>query len=86
MLEYGTAKILPRHMNSVLVESRDAFKVSTGKIVRDSFMKTKLLPLSPLGLTTNTQACAASVQISSVPNTTEINGIAHHTVAPIGLE
>ena len=67
MLKYGTTKFLPRHMNSVLVEARDAFKVSAGNIIRDRFVKTKLPPLSPPDLTTNTQACDPYIQVSYVP-------------------
>ena len=44
----------PHHINSILVESWDAFKVSSIKVIRDSFVKNKLLPLSPLDLTTTT--------------------------------
>ena len=65
MLKYGTKTFSPHHMNSVLVESWDAFKMSAGNIIRDSFAKTKLPPLRPNNLTTNTQACAASIQVSS---------------------
>ena len=64
MLKYVTTKFSPHHMNSILVEAWDAFKMSAGKITREIFAKTKL-PLSPTNLTTNTQACAASIQVSS---------------------
>ena len=39
MLKYVTTKHLPHHMNSVLVEARNAFKVSTGNIIRERFLK-----------------------------------------------
>ena len=55
MLKYGTTKFSPHHMNSVLVEAWDAFNISSVNIVRDSFAKTKLPPLIPHKLTTNTQ-------------------------------
>ena len=45
MLKYGTEKFLPHHMNYVLVEAWNAFKVSDGNIIRDIFVKTKLPPL-----------------------------------------
>ena len=64
ILKYGTTKFLPRHMNSILVESWDAFKVSAGNITSDKFVKIKLLPLKPPKLTTNTQLWAAAVQLS----------------------
>ena len=50
-------------MNSILVEAWDAFKVSTRKLVRDRFVKTKLDPLSIPNFTTQTQAYVASVQL-----------------------
>ena len=37
MLKYGTTRFQPHHMNSVLVEAWEAFKVSYGNIIRDSF-------------------------------------------------
>ena len=83
MLNYGMEKFLPRRMNSILVEAWGAFKVSTEKIIRDSFVKKKLPPLSPANFTTNTQACVASAQVSSGAKAEDINGIERHTVAPI---
>ena len=65
MMKYGTKTFSPHHMNFVLVEAWDAFKMSAGNIIRDSFAKTNLPPLSPPNLTTNNQACAASIQVSS---------------------
>ena len=44
MLKYGTPKHLPHHMISILVESLDAFKVSDGKFIRGSFVKTNIPP------------------------------------------
>ena len=64
ILKYGTTKFLPRHMNSVLVEAWDTFKVSADNIIRDRFAKINLPPLTPPYLTKNTQACAAFIQVS----------------------
>ena len=44
MLNYGTTKFSPHHMKSVLVEAWDAFKMSAGNKIRESFAKTKLPP------------------------------------------
>ena len=82
MLKYGTTRFQPRHMNSVLVETWEACKVSYVNIIRDSFTKTHILPLSPSNMVTNTQACVASVQTSSKG----INQIAEDTLAPIKLQ
>ena len=69
-------------MNSVLVETWKSFTVSSGNIIRDSFAKTRLLPLSPPNMITNTQAMVASVQTSSKG----INQISEDTLAPIELQ
>ena len=68
-------------MNSVLVETWEAFMVSSGNIIRDIFDKTQLHPLSPPNMKTNTQACVASIQTSSK----RINDIAEDTLKPIQL-
>ena len=82
MLKYGTTMFQPHHMKPVLVEAWDAFKVSSGKIIFDSFAKTHLLPLIPPNMITNTQAMLASVQTSSKG----INCIAGDRVAPSQLQ
>ena len=64
MLKYGMKNISPPHINSFLVEAWDIFKTSYGNIIRESLEKKKLLHIIPPKLTTNTQACAASIQIS----------------------
>ena len=55
MMKYGTTKFSPNNMNFVLVESWDAFKMSAGNIIRDSFAKPKAPPFIPTDLTTNIQ-------------------------------
>ena len=54
MLKYGTTKMLPHHTKSILVEAWCAFKVSAGKVISDSCVKTKLPPVSPPEFDTNT--------------------------------
>ena len=44
MLKYGTTSFKPHHMNYVLVEAWEAFNVSSGNIIVDSFAKTHLPP------------------------------------------
>ena len=65
ILTYEMTKFTPHHMNSVLVEAWYSFNISVGSIIRNRYSKTKLPPFIPLNLTTNTQACAASIQVSS---------------------
>ena len=82
MLKYGTTRFQPHHMKSVLIEAWEAFMVSSGNIIVDSFAKTHLLPLSPTTMLTNTQACVSSLQTSSKV----INHISGDTLAPIKLQ
>ena len=86
MLKYGTTKILPRHMNSILVVAWDSIKVSERKLIRNSFAKTKQTPLRTPDLTTNTQECSTSVQVTSVTKSGKTNEISLRTVAPIEVE
>ena len=65
MLNYGTTRFKPHQMKSILVETWEAFMVSSGNIIRESFAKTHLPPLSLTNMITNTQACVASVKIYS---------------------
>ena len=55
ILKYGNTRFQPHHMNSVLVEMWEAFKLSSGNITRYRFYKNRLLPLSPPNMITNTQ-------------------------------
>ena len=86
MLKYGTKKSVPFHINSILVESCNAFKVSAGNIIREIFVKTNIHPIRTHQLTTNTQVFVDSVQVSSVPKAEEINNISCHTVAHIEVQ
>ena len=82
MLNYGTTRFQPHHMNSVLVETWEAFALSYGNIIRYSFAETRLLPLIPPNMITNTQACVASVHTSSKG----INQIAEDTLTHVKLQ
>ena len=81
MLKYGNTRFQPHHMNSVLVEMWEAFKLSSGNITRYSFYKNHLLPLIPPNMITNIQACVAFIQTSSKV----FDHIAEDTLAPIKL-
>ena len=82
MLKYDTTRFQHYHMHSVLVETWEAFTVSSGNIIRDIFAKTCLPPLIPPIMITTTQTCVAFVQISSKC----INQIAEDTLEPIKLK
>ena len=81
MLEYVTPRFQAHHMISVLVETWEAFTVSTVNIIRDSFAKTRLLPLNTPNMITNTQACVAFIETSSKV----ISYIAEDTLSPMKL-
>ena len=82
MIKYGNTRFQPHHMNYVMVETWEAFTVSYGNIIRDTFAKTNLLPLSPPDMITNTQASVASVQTFSEG----INNITEAILAPIQFQ
>ena len=86
IMKYGMKMFLPQHMNSILVESWDTFKVSYREVIREIFVKNKLLPLISTGLTTNTQAFNTSVQVSSGSKDEETNEIPRHKVSPIEVK
>ena len=69
MLKYGNTTLQPHLMNSILVETWEAFMVSSGDIIRYSCTKTHLLPLSPPNMITTTHACyppSKSLQHASI--------------------
>ena len=65
IMNYGKAKHLPPHMESILEEAWDVFKVYSGITITYRFIKAKLPPPSPIYFSTNTQACVSSVKVSS---------------------
>ena len=81
MLEYGTMRFKPHHMNSVLFDTGEAFPVSSGNIIRDIFAKFHLPSLSPPNMIKDTQTCVDSIQISSK----SINQVVEDIRAPIRL-
>ena len=79
MLKYGTMSFKTHHMNYVLVETGEAFSVSSVNIIRDRFAQFHLPPLSPPNMIKDTQTCVASIQISSKG----INKFVEETHVPI---
>ena len=53
MRQHGTLKLTLSHMNYVLVETWESFKLSSTKITQKDFKKTRLLPLSLSGIDGN---------------------------------
>ena len=63
MRHHGTLKFIPPHMNSILVETWEAFKISSEIITHNDFKKTHLLLLYPLDIGKNHQACFSDTQM-----------------------
>ena len=78
MLKYVTTRFQTHHMSSVLFETGEAFTVTAGNIIRDSFAKTHQIPLIPPNMIKNKQEYVSSIQKSSKG----INHIAEDTLAP----
>ena len=62
MIHHGTLKFTLAHMNSALVATWEAFRLSTATITQKSFKSTHLLPLSPQDIDTNHKYCLAVTQ------------------------
>ena len=86
MRHHGTLKFITSHMNSVLIEIREAFKISSKTITQKFFKKTHLLLLYPLDIGTNHQDCPASTQQSNLEKADEVVCIANVSIAPIDME
>ena len=84
-MKFDTTTLLPHHMRSILGVSWETIKVSMRKITSDIFVKKNVIPLRPTKLTTNNQACVASVKHSSGSKAEVINRIARRTVVSINL-
>ena len=86
MIHHGTLAFTPAHMNSALVATWEAFKLSTATITQKSFKRTHLLPLSPPNIETNYQYCLAGTQQSNTEKADEIGRIAKSSIVPIDTE
>ena len=86
MRHHGTLKFITAHMNSVLIEIREDFKLSSMTITHKFFKKTDFLLLYPLDIGTNHQDCPASTQQSNLEKADEIGCIANVSIAPIDME
>ena len=73
-------------MNSILVEVWYEFKMSSGNITKENFVRKIYPPLSPPDFATNTHACVASVQVSSGSKSEDTNTISHQNVEPIKVQ
>ena len=85
MLKYGTTDFSPHHMILSWFNHGILSSCQLVTSVETYLIKKMYPPLIPKDLTKNTQVCAASIEVSSVSNTEEINNISLQTVAPIDL-
>ena len=76
MRKYGTLKFTPTHNNSVLVETRESFKISSMTTTNKYFKNKHLLPLSLSDIDTNHQACLVGTQQSKIDKLDDIGRIA----------
>ena len=65
MSNHGTIKFTPSHINSVLVETWSAFKISSAKITQESSKKTHLPP--PFPYWTKSQTTKLSYKLLKFP-------------------
>ena len=85
-MNYVITKILPHHMNLISVEAWYAFKVSYVTIIRETFVKTSLLPFIYPDFATNAQECVYFVQVSSGVKAEDINTIENRTIVRIKIQ
>ena len=86
MRHHGTLKFTRAHMNSVLIETWEAFRLSPVTINQKGFKKTHLLPLDPPDIVTNHQSCIAGTQNSNREKEDEIGCISKAIIFPIYME
>ena len=86
MRHHGTLKFITSHMNSVLIEIREDFKLSSMTITQKFFKKTHLLPLHPLDIGTNHQDFPAGTQQSNLEKADEIVCTENVSIAPIEMD
>ena len=73
MRKHGDFKFTPAHMNYVLVEKWEAFKISSAKITQEALKNTRLIPLYSTDKDTNHQACFVDTQTPKGQKADEIN-------------
>ena len=75
IMNCGGDNFSPHHMNPLLVEAWDAFKVYYRKTIGDKISKKKLLPPSLPDITTNSEAYVSSIEVSYVDQSEDTNVI-----------
>ena len=83
MRHHGTLKFTLSHMNYVLMEKWEAFKLSSVKITHKYFNKTHIYPLSPTNTGTNNQVYLTGTHQKNRDKVDDIGGISKATITPI---
>ena len=86
MINHGTLNLTHPHINYVLVETWEDFKLSSTEITQKSFRKIHPPPLSLSNLVTNHQACLAGIIMSNREKLDDIGCIENVSIAPIDME
>ena len=83
---HGTLKFKPSNKNAIVVETWEAFKLSSETISQETFENTHLLPLSPPEKFMNHQACLADNQTPNSSKADEIYSISKSSIVPAEME
>ena len=83
---HGTLKFIPAHINSVLVETWEAFKLPSATTTQKAFKNTHLLLIYPPDIGTIHQSCLAGTQQSNREKAGEIGRIENTSIASIDME
>ena len=86
MSHYVTLKFTQPHINYVLVETWEAFKLSSTTISQKYFEKTNLPTIYPPDICTNHQYLLAGTPISNIERENEIGNTENASIAPIYME
>ena len=86
MIHHVTLKFTSSQMNYVLVETWEAFKISSATITHKAFKNTHILPLSPPYIGFNHQACLDGSQQSNRYIVDDIGRIEKESITPINME
>ena len=84
--KHGNLKFTPDHMNDILVENWEYFKLPSAIITQEAFKKTHLLPLYPPDKGTKHQACLAATQTPNGKKADDVEPIAKYRIAPTDTE
>ena len=86
IIHCGALKFSSPHTNSICIEKWEVFKISYTTITQKTFKNTHLLPLYPLYIGTDHQACLEDTQQSNIEKADGIGHISKTSILPIYME